>query len=192
MSSQPVRSHRQPPNPTAAIVGWYPQGGGVRWLFQDQTGEGQSLLPTVLGSNTKPAAGTFSPSGSFGWNLDGENSVDSANTTDISLGRSGHAVRFFPVRDSAGNLIPNTWLVTMDYEAGSFENADYQDNVYLVTNIRPATQAPAARRAGAGHWIIRAASRCSGFPFPIPPSRATTSTDPPRSTAPTSSSMPRR
>jgi fibronectin type 3 domain-containing protein len=131
-----------PPQPTAAIIGWYPQGSSVRWLFQDQTGEAQSLLPTTNGSLTNPAAGSFSPSGSFGWNIDGENSVDSANTTDIGLGRSGHAVRFFPVRDAAGNLIPNTWIVTMDYEAGSFENGDYQDNVYLVSNMRPAIQAP--------------------------------------------------
>ncbi len=132
-----------PMQPTSTIIGWYPQGSSIRWLFQDQTGEAQSLLPHTSGSTTNPAAASFSPSGSFGWNIDGENSLDSANTSDISLGRSGHAMRFFPVRDGAGNLIPNTWLVTMDYEASSFENGDYQDNVYLVTNMRPAIQAPA-------------------------------------------------
>ncbi len=138
-----------PANPTAAIIGWYPQGNSIHWLFQDQTGEGQSLLPTINGSNTIPAAGSINPSGAFGFNLDGENSVDSANTSDISLGRSGHAVRFFPVRDASGNLIPNAWLVTMDYEGGSFENGDFQDNVYLVTNMRPAIQGPAPAGAQA-------------------------------------------
>jgi hypothetical protein len=103
----------------------------------------------VNGSTATPASATFSPSGSFGWNLDGENSLDSANTTDISLGRSGHAVRFYPARDTSGNLLPNTWLVVMDYQGGTYENGDYQDNIYLVSNMRPATQAPAPAGAQA-------------------------------------------
>jgi len=57
-----------PAQPTSTIIGWYPQGNSVRWLFQDQTGEGQSLLPTTSGSLTNPASASFSPSGTFGWN----------------------------------------------------------------------------------------------------------------------------
>ena len=137
-------------NETAASIGWYPKGTtNVRWLFQDEPGESQSVLPTVNGSTTTPAFATFSTTATFGWNLDGENSLDSANTTDISLGRSGHAVRFYPARDGAGNLIPNTWLVVMDYQGSTFENSDFQDNIYLVSNMRPATQAPAPAGAQA-------------------------------------------
>jgi fibronectin type 3 domain-containing protein len=131
--------------PAASIL-WYAQGnsGSSNLIFQDQTKESQSLLPTISGSATNPAFGTFTPTGTFGWNLDGEKSQDSLNTTDInSFGRSGHAVRFYPVRDGSGNLIANTWLVVMDYENSSFDNSDFQDNEYLVTNMRPATQAPA-------------------------------------------------
>ena len=129
----------------AASIGWYAQGnsGNTNWLFQDQPGESQSFLPTLNGSTTTPAAGSFSPSGTFGWNLDGEFSQDSLNTADLSFGRSGHSVRFYPARSSSGNLIPNTWLVVMDYENSQFDNSDFQDNVYLVSNMRPATQAPA-------------------------------------------------
>jgi hypothetical protein len=126
-----------------AQIGWYSQGGGtVNWLFAHQGGESQSLFPTISGSTTQPAGGGFRPSGAFGWNLDGENSLDSANTADIALGRSGHGVRFFPVRDGSGNIVPNTWLVVEDYQSTEFFNNDFQDNVYLVSNMRPATQPP--------------------------------------------------
>jgi len=142
-----------PPNPTSAGIFWYPQGspGSLTQLFRTPTGEGQSVLPYASGGSTSvPASASFNPSGTFGWNLDGESSQDSVNTTDRnSFGRSGHAVRFFPARDTAGNLIPNTWLVVMDYENTEFDNSDFQDNVYIVTNMRPATQAPAPADAQA-------------------------------------------
>ena len=112
-------------------------------MFQQAGGTSQSLFPLLAGTTNTPASASFGPTGSFGFDLDGEFSQDSLNTTDISLGRSGHSVRFYPVRDGSGNLIPNTWLMAMDYENGSYDNADFQDNVYLVTNMRPATQAPA-------------------------------------------------
>ena len=37
-------------------------------------------------------------------------------------------------KDRDGNVIPNTYLMAMDY---SGINYDYQDNVYLITNIKP-------------------------------------------------------
>jgi regulation of enolase protein 1 (concanavalin A-like superfamily) len=136
-----------PPNPTTAALGWYAQGnsGSINTIFRTVTGEGQSVLPYANGGSTSvPASGSFTPSGTFGWFLDGERSEDSLNTTDINkFDRSGHSVRFYPVVDSAGNRVPNQWLVVMDYEDTEFDNSDFQDNVYLVSNMRPATQAPA-------------------------------------------------
>ena len=128
-----------------ATISWYAQGSSSNnAIFRQEPGSSQSMFPTINGSTTAPAQGSFTPSGTFGWNLDGENSQDSLNTTDINtFGRSGHAVRFFPARDSQGNLIPNTWLVGMDYENSTFDNSDFQDSLYLVTNMRPASQAPA-------------------------------------------------
>jgi len=46
----------------------------------------------------------------------------------------GHSVRFYPARDREGEFIPNTWLMVMDYHG---VNYDYNDNTYLITNIRP-------------------------------------------------------
>jgi len=135
--------HNQFANPTtetAASFGYYLQGKGTNWLFTDQVGNGQTLFPTIKGSTTKIAGGSFSTTGTFGFNLDGEMSQDSLNTADLALGRSGHSVRFYPLRDSAGNIVPNTYLVVMDYEGGPYDNSDFQDNIYLVSNIHPAAE----------------------------------------------------
>lgn len=129
---------------TAAAVEWYAQGSSTNhFLFQHQKGESQTVFPDLLGSFTAPAEATFTPSGTFGWYLDGEHSQDSLNTTDINTyGREGHAVRFWPARDTSGNIIANTWIMAMDYQNGPFDNSDFQDNVYLITNMAPAV-APA-------------------------------------------------
>ena len=133
----------QPVQP-AASIGWYAQGnsGSTNWVFQDQPGASQTILPPIKGSNSTLATGTFSPGGTFGLNLDGELSQDSLNAAHLSFGRSGHSVRFWPLRDSNGNLVPNTWIVGLDYENSTFDNSDYQDVVYIVSNMRPAAQAP--------------------------------------------------
>jgi len=70
-------------------------------------------------------------------------------TTDQNNGcptPCGHHVRFWPVRDRQGALMPDTYLMSMDY---SGINYDYNDNVYLISNITPedpaldpASQAP--------------------------------------------------
>ncbi|HXE52258.1 MAG TPA: hypothetical protein VN541_04550 [Tepidisphaeraceae bacterium] len=132
---------------TTAKLSWYPQGNtaGAHTILSDVPGEGQSLFPYASGGSTSvPAGGSFAPGGAFGWNVDGELSQDSLNTTDINtFHRSGHAVRFFPVRDASGNLVPNEWLMALDYQNTEFDNSDYQDLLFLVSNMRPANQAPA-------------------------------------------------
>jgi hypothetical protein len=41
------------------------------------------------------------------------------------------------VKDRAGNIVPNTYVMAMDY---SGINYDYNDNVYLFTNMKPAPE----------------------------------------------------
>ena len=137
-------------SPTPAVY-WFAQGSGTNnMVFKHLANNSQAILPSLFNANGTPAAGSFSPGGTFGWNLDGESSVDSQNTIDINtFGKSGHADRFYPARDGQGNLIPNTWIVAMDYQNGTFDNFDYQDNVYLVSNMHPATQAAAVSNLSA-------------------------------------------
>ena len=116
--------------------------------------------PKAMPSATLPAAGSFTPTGSFGIKIDPEWSDPTKNNQqpDIDggcLGPCGHHVRFWPVRDRDGVLVPNTWLVSMDY-AGI--NYDYNDNVYLVTNMKPENPAldpnPPAAVPGAASLVL--------------------------------------
>ncbi len=44
-----------------------------------------------------------------------------------------HATRIFPVKDSQGKPVPNTYLLCMEEAA----NGDYNDYVFLVKNVKP-------------------------------------------------------
>ncbi|HYO10740.1 MAG TPA: choice-of-anchor D domain-containing protein [Tepidisphaeraceae bacterium] len=104
-------------------------------LFTHDGTEGQSILPHVVNSLTTPAAASFSTASVFGFRVDSEWSDPSFNTIpEGSTTDEGHHIRFFVARDRDGNVIPDTFLMAMDY-AGI--NYDYNDNLYLVTNIRP-------------------------------------------------------
>jgi hypothetical protein len=46
---------------------------------------------------------------------------------------AAHAVRIFPVKDSNGKSVPNSYLVCMEEAA----NGDYNDYVFLVKNVKP-------------------------------------------------------
>jgi len=104
--------------------------------FQHLGAYGQSVLP--LKTTGGPAEITLNPTfATFELKAAGY----STNTTG-NLG-----IRMFPMRDRRGALIPNAYYMLQDFVqngcgAGS-ANCDYNDNVYLVTNVRPAgTGAP--------------------------------------------------
>jgi N-acetylneuraminic acid mutarotase len=124
-----------------ATLKWFQKGSTTKTAVFTTSGQDcQSLLPRK--SNlTDPAQGTFSPSGTFGLAVDNEQSDPTLNssTTDASKGcpgPCGHHVRFWTLRDRNGAIVPNTYLLSMDY---SGINYDYNDNVYLVSNMKPET-----------------------------------------------------
>jgi len=120
--------------------------GASTGLGRHAVADGQSILPNADGSTTAPVYGEFSPTYAFGWKIDQENSDDTRNPQENAGGGWGHHVRFYPVKDRNGVVVPNSWLMTMDY---SGINYDYQDNVYLVTNMRPETTAATPSRFAA-------------------------------------------
>jgi protocatechuate 3,4-dioxygenase beta subunit len=101
-------------------------------LITTQSDNGQTLLP--LNTSNSPSTAMFSTADTFGFKVDGEDSNDANNALKTG---NGHHVRFYPVRDASGNAIPNTYILAMDYSATP-ENFDFQDNVYVITNMRPA------------------------------------------------------
>jgi hypothetical protein len=137
--SQPVRvrqlaGFRMQGN--TATISWFRQGQTqTSTLFTTAGVDGQSLLPRKHNALNSPAAGQFAPTVGqpFGFKVDNVWSDQSRN--DVSRGGEGHYMRFYPVIDSNGQFVENTFLLFMDYERIL---ADYQDNVYLIQNISPA------------------------------------------------------
>ena len=123
--------------------------------------EAQSFLPHRNGSTTLLSNATFTPSTPttvFGFRVDGEwsdptKNSQSADMTNGCPGPCGHHVRVWKVRDRQGNLVPNAYILTMDY---SGINYDYNDNTYLITNIKPELTArdPAIVAAAPGNAAL--------------------------------------
>jgi hypothetical protein len=118
-----------------AVFKWYPQGSSSRnVLFTTDGNNAQSFFPLQVSSGAV-SAGSFNPTTAFALKVDGEGSDDSSNIQEQPGGGFGHHVRFWPVKDRSGNVVPNTYLMGIDYSA---INYDYNDNVYLITNMKPA------------------------------------------------------
>ena len=128
--------------PATATVFWHPKDSSqTNTIFTHEAQDGQSLLPRLNNSDA-PAAGTFNSDGTFGFKIDPEWSDPNRNNQQVDLnngspGPAGHHVRFWPARDTEGELIDDTYLMVMDY---SGINYDYNDNVYLVSNVIPEPQ----------------------------------------------------
>jgi hypothetical protein len=95
-------------------------------------GENQKLLPAPNGGTA------FAPGGAFGIGLcaSGE-----CMFSDDARNGGTHNFRFWPMRDLAGNLVPNAYLVGNDLgldRNNPTKNWDYQDFMYVLSNVRPA------------------------------------------------------
>jgi fibronectin type 3 domain-containing protein len=152
-SSQPVTVRQLAAFHTqgnTATFFWHAKGSNSTTSLITHAGaEGQSILPHRNGSTTVTASGTFAPSTAFGIKIDPEWSDPSKNDGSVDIaagctGPCGHHVRAWAVRDRSGAIVPNTWLVGMDY---SGINYDYNDNLYLVGNMKPETAADPAAAA---------------------------------------------
>jgi glucose/arabinose dehydrogenase len=118
-----------------ATVGWFRQGSNTRnELFTHTLEDGQSLFPRETGTEN-PSVATFNPtSNTFGFFVDQAYSDHLKNPQEVPDNNHGHSIRFYPARDRDGEFIKDTWLMVMDYFG---VNYDYNDNVYLITNVRP-------------------------------------------------------
>ena len=178
------RADTAKPVDVTQLAGYHSWNNGAqfKWIKQDQStlssfdmngDSAQSLLPWAPNSTTVIAGKSYTPAVStFGFKVDGESSDDTKNdqTKDKSNGcpgPCGHHVRFFPVKDRAGDKVPGQYVVLMDY---SGINYDYNDNMYLIKNIRPEKiTAPANVNAVAGDgqvdlkWDANTESDLSGY-----------------------------
>lgn len=125
----------------ANTLRWHAKGStALNFVVTHAAGDAQSVLPRRYGSDSVAAGASFSPSAEvFGWRVETTWSDPKLNDTTYDrrygcTANCGHHLRFWPVRDRAGHLVPNAYLMAMDSLG---VNYDYNDNLYLVTNIRP-------------------------------------------------------
>jgi len=132
-----------------ARIDWFNKGSRSPTfpIFTHDYRDGQTLLPRDA-SNGRPATSSFRPTSNtvasvptFGFVVDNAEASDpvlnsqSADRSAGCTGACGNHVRFFLLRGPDGAVIPGQYLMIMDY---SGINYDFQDNVYIVSNVRPA------------------------------------------------------
>ncbi len=104
---------------------------GETLIFSSETIDSQTVRPRLEGSSA-PAGGAFDAADPFGivfeFNDVKDYSDNSLNANDDRL------VRFFSVRDDAGDIVENEYFVLHDYNS---VNYDYNDNYYHITNVMP-------------------------------------------------------
>lgn len=102
-------------------------------LLTAAANEGQTVLPT--NSSGQLLQASFTPDGTFGFRDNNLYSDDAINTANGDTVDDGHRFRLYPLIDSNGNAVANSWIVAV-HEGTSL--SDYQDAVYVVTNMEPA------------------------------------------------------
>ncbi len=125
-------------------------------------GENQRLTPKIGGGGTT----AFSPTTSFGLFDGGSYSDDAKNASNT------HNLRFYPAKNASGAVIPGSYIVAHDIgPAGTqYKNWDYQDYVFLLTNVAPdIAAAPGAAalnlsfNAAVSGTVADSASKGTGF-----------------------------
>jgi hypothetical protein len=89
-------------------------------------GQNQRLLPEIRGVTS------FTPTGDFGlYSYYSDFSDERFHVNNL------HNFRFYPARGPNGAVIPNAYLVVFDPSGGSAKNWDYNDLMWLMTNVTP-------------------------------------------------------
>lgn len=115
---------------------WYTKGStALRTVFTHAAKDAQSVLPRKNGSSSA-AEGTFTTTAPFGFKTGSKDYTDASKNPGGQIG-----IRIWKVIDAKGNAIANTYIVANDYLGSEFTNYDYNDNMYYVKNVKPATGA---------------------------------------------------
>jgi hypothetical protein len=105
--------------------------------MRHQATDGQSLYPRLQGGSGV-ASLEANAGGAFEIRV-----ADYSTDPGKGKGNGNLGVRLWPLRDAAGQLIANTYIVAQDFVengcgSSDMANCDYNDNLYVVSNIAPA------------------------------------------------------
>lgn len=111
---------------------WYNEGtDSLKTIFTHIGKDAQSILPRKAQPNIG-AAGSIYPSKPFGFKVGAKNYTDPRKNPEGKIG-----IRVWKARDTAGNVIPYSYIIASDYLDNPYTNYDYNDNMYFVSNVRP-------------------------------------------------------
>ncbi|KAA6439042.1 T9SS type A sorting domain-containing protein [Dyadobacter flavalbus] len=116
-------------------IRYYTKGSTtMNTLFTHHVLDAQSLLPRLRNSSSTLAVKTIdNPTEPFGFRVSNSRSDRMLNFNDLI------GLRILKAVDAAGYVIPNAYIMNMDYIDNSATNFDYQDNIYYIDNIKPET-----------------------------------------------------
>ncbi|MDV6375358.1 hypothetical protein [Deinococcus arenicola] len=125
---------RYSPDGPSAYGFFVPEDGAARTqvLGTMTVGGHQTLNPPLQAGSQ----GSFDPgSAAFGIYLAASSYAqqDTLTLDRLNTGPTRHAVRVYPLRDRAGQVIPGSYLLAFEPSA----NGDYQDAVFVLENVRP-------------------------------------------------------
>lgn len=117
-------------------------GGGT---FNHHQSFGQSLLPAIAGNINAPAEMVVYPT-SPNFTMNAAQGTFSTNHCQGVPGCDEHGLRIYHLRDNNGVLVPDVFVAIQDFvgggcifDGGSNGNCDYNDDIYLISNVQPAT-----------------------------------------------------
>ncbi len=133
-------------------------GGPVKPLFAHLGRDAQSLLPRPQHLSNqaqahRAATGYFRPDGFVDLVVNGNHTDFYKNyphaDQDTLAGRL--ALRVWPLKDHEGKIVEHHYLVAQDY-VGPRANYDYNDNVYLISNVLPYEPVSSTNLAARAHF----------------------------------------
>ncbi|MDX1990945.1 MAG: Ig-like domain-containing protein [bacterium] len=121
-------------------------GAGGGSMTHDAS-DGVSMLPLRSGQNN-PAELVLNPTANtFTIDVGGFSTDECESALDGAGICNAHGLRLFKLRDYLGALVPNSYVLIQDSLTGNCgpnSNCDWNDNVYIITNIEPVLSGPAA------------------------------------------------
>jgi hypothetical protein len=144
--------------------GWYQSGDAntrqqLITVSNSPASNGQTVNPNVAGSlSFDPAAFSF---GFYtNWPSLSNRLVYSEDNLNTFSGAVPHHVRVYKYKDTAGNVIPNTYVVAFEETTSAL---DYQDFVFIVRNVNSANQQDAIQTPVADAFVRNGSFAAQNF-----------------------------